>query len=207
MATLTEAKYQLLAKFPTEHQAYIAHSDLASQGIDSVIEGANANAMLSYVGPALGGVRLLVRAEDYSQAQNLIQQKSVQPTEHWYCGKCHEVLEGSFATCWSCGQDREIVEASMPASALMEFTAESESTQSHQSLAEADELVRRAWQAALISTFILPIILNLYSIFLWFKAIPHLGRMNHTGYLYFIGTAAINLLLVFAYVVIWRAFQ
>ena len=53
-----------LARFPTSAEAAIVRSRLEVEEIDSEMEGESFASWMWHFGPAIGGVRLFVRAED-----------------------------------------------------------------------------------------------------------------------------------------------
>jgi hypothetical protein len=92
-------------------------SVLDQHGVAAFVDGAAANTALSYVGTALGGVRVLVSATDAARAAEIVEtgrDESNIMHSPWYCGQCHETIDGSFELCWSCGNAREDVERPLP---------------------------------------------------------------------------------------------
>lgn len=207
------AKFVVVAKFFNEQEAHIAKANLAAGGVESMVEGANTNAMLSHVGSALGGVRLLVAEADKNRAQEILaayekqnaRGKSTQGHSTWFCGTCREVLDVSFETCWSCGNERSEVEQAMPSD-----------LENHPELAEqiiateddptsrADELAQRAWRASLFSFAVLPFIFNFYSIGLIFQVCACESELSKSGTRKFYGAILANLLFGF---MMWTIFK
>ncbi len=88
--------------------AHFAQGLLEAEGLQSFIEGEHANLALSYVGSAVGGVRLLVLDTDRQLALEVLNraEEKAQGGEEWICGKCRETVDAGFDVCWSCGSDR-----------------------------------------------------------------------------------------------------
>ncbi len=103
---------------------------LDQHGVSAFIDGASANTALSYVGTALGGVRVLVERSDAARAIEVVEGLRDDPDitqAPWYCGECHETIDGAFELCWSCGHARENVEQPLPDEGQdMHFEPESE---------------------------------------------------------------------------------
>lgn len=92
-------------------------SILEEHGVSAFIDGANTNTALSYVGTALGGVRVLVPAADAEKAIEIVESargESAVPSVPWYCGQCNETIDGAFEVCWSCGNPRADIEQPLP---------------------------------------------------------------------------------------------
>ena len=92
--------------------AEIAKARLANSGIEAFIDGANSATYMSYVGTALGGVRLLVRSEDVVAASLIMLSSALETNKEdspWFCRKCNEEIEAGFSVCWSCGNSRDLV--------------------------------------------------------------------------------------------------
>lgn len=101
-----------IASYATEIEANHIRSVLAGAGISAYVDGGAANTMLSYVGTALGGVRLLVDSAHANTARALIAAlDEEQPDDgDWYCGECDEQVDAGFQVCWSCGKPRQLVQ-------------------------------------------------------------------------------------------------
>ena len=72
---------------------------LEDNGVSAFIDGANANTALSFVGTALGGVRVLVRASDAERATEIVESArggSDVSSAPWYCGQCNETIGRAF---------------------------------------------------------------------------------------------------------------
>ncbi|MCA9153602.1 MAG: hypothetical protein KDA38_02395, partial [Planctomycetales bacterium] len=104
-----------LATFENAGQAYAAQGCLAARGIMAQVDGDVSHTALSYVGSALGGVKLLVLAEDADAARECLATADPDSTDDsgpWQCDKCQEEVDAGFDVCWSCGATRE--EAAIP---------------------------------------------------------------------------------------------
>lgn len=203
---ISTAKFVVVAKFLNEQEAHIVKADLAAGGVESMVDGANTNAMLSHIGSALGGVRLLVAEADKKRAEEILgtyekqkaQGNSTQGQSTWFCGTCREVLDVSFETCWSCGNERSEVEQAMPSDlenhpdlAEQVVSAEDDPT------SRADDLAQRAWRASLFSFAVLPFIFNFYSIALIFQVCACESELSQSGKRKFYGAILANLLFGF----------
>ena len=209
---ISTARFVVVAKFFNEQDAHIAKADLAAGGVESMVDGANTNAMLSHIGSALGGVRLLVAEADKKRAEEILgtyekqkaQGNSTQGQSTWFCGTCREVLDVSFETCWSCGNERSEVEQAMPSDLenhpdLAEQVVSSEDDPT----SRADELAQRAWRASLFGFTILPF-LNFYSIALIFQVCACESELSKSGKRKFYGAILANLLFGF---MMWTIFK
>ena len=166
------SEFQQIASYATETEAGQYRSILAQNGIDAFLDGANSNTMLSHVGTALGGVRLFVRTADAEQATQVLSARS-DPNDAnqsaWLCGHCQEEVDAGFDLCWSCGKSREEVGREVSTPVVTEnFSDRKESAEARDS--QAENLVRRAWRAAIIGLCIFPIIAHIYSLFFLVRA-------------------------------------
>ncbi|RCS52632.1 hypothetical protein DTL42_07275 [Bremerella cremea] len=111
-------EFKRIASWLNAADAEHAKAVLNWNGIDAFLEGADLKTSLSYIGTALGDVKLVVRTVDAERASKLLQaliQESRDPqTSPWFCGACEEVVDAGFDLCWSCGQERSKVEAPFP---------------------------------------------------------------------------------------------
>src|SRR5262245_11005090 len=99
-----------LVRFDDPFQAEIVRLALGENGVEAFIESAETNRTMHYVGTALGGVKVLVRAPQKEKAERILDsidfsQKS-ENAPLWICAKCGEQVESSFDECWSCGASR-----------------------------------------------------------------------------------------------------
>ncbi len=90
-------------------EAEAIRTRLDAAGILAVINGAEAQLMLSYVGTALGGVKLEVAPEDYDRAVKLLDDDESQAAilGPWICERCNEQNEATFELCWKCQKPRD----------------------------------------------------------------------------------------------------
>jgi len=97
-----------IATFHNPLEAHFAQGLLEAEGLQSYIEGEHANLALSYVGSAVGGVRLLVSEADRQLALAVLDRadESKATGAEWVCSKCCETVDVGFDVCWSCGSDR-----------------------------------------------------------------------------------------------------
>ncbi len=97
-------KLTRVCTFPSELAAQQAKNFLAAEGISGYLENANTQTMLGYVGPALGGVKLLVPDEDVDSAKQLLAKEDVASTiAAWTCPRCGSEVDSGFELCWKCG--------------------------------------------------------------------------------------------------------
>lgn len=216
---MTTPEIVVIERFANELDAERVRNVLGDFGITAFVEGANVNTMLSYVGPALGGVRLLVRAGDVPRAKEIIDKlQTEQPSEDaaWYCGVCHEQLDASFELCWKCGGVRADVERPQPGTnedSLTDSTQTPRTTHDHLSQragdrnqiasvsqadansAEAEELCLRAWRSALFGLVMLPVVLHIYSLYLLLSAARLTSKFSEQGQRRFNGALVIDLLV------------
>jgi hypothetical protein len=164
-----------VASFPYVMHAEQAKLHLEENGIASFLDGANAGAMLSHVGSAVG-IRLLVASSDAVQARTLLDaiQNSPPPgSSAWYCGRCHQEVDAGFDDCWSCGRSRNEVETPPPAE-LQPVMADLSTGDAPDTAAQnsAEKLIQRAWRAALLGVAFFPF--QFYAMYLLAKA----GSLN-----------------------------
>lgn len=91
-------------------EAEILRDRLESGGIPAFVQGAEANLSLSYVGTALGGVRVQVSEVDLEAARELIEADAYQrlTAGAWICPRCEEPNDASFDLCYSCSLPRSM---------------------------------------------------------------------------------------------------
>lgn len=114
---MDENKFIKVATYANATDAEHIRNVLEANGISAFIDAAATNTALSYVGTALGGVRVFVRADDVQHAIEVIasdDDASNSGRAPWFCGSCEEEIEGSFDICWSCGEPREQVARPLP---------------------------------------------------------------------------------------------
>lgn len=114
---MATSEFVEIAAFANAVEAEHVRSVLEENGVSAFIDGAAANTALSYVGTALGGVKVFVRAADAVQAREIVEDQragSDVSVMSWFCGTCEETVDGTFEVCWSCGQDRARAERPFP---------------------------------------------------------------------------------------------
>lgn len=209
---------------------------LEEVGIAAFIDGAAVNTMMSHVGTALGGVRVLVESGHEQPARELVASLG-SGGEPWYCCRCREQIEGNFDVCWSCGQPRSQVESPRPRAPEADQPAdEYAGDQSVQPAAsihvndarllraergdydhanpyasprapqavsrdepdavhpDAEAMLLRAWRAAIIGLLLLPVILQLYSMWLLIRAAMLTSVFTPEGQRRYYGAMALNVL-------------
>lgn len=129
-----------IATFPEHASANIARSVLESEGISACLGAETASTMLSYYGMAIGGVKLLVLADQAEKAKALLDAHSAQDFEE---------------------PDATNEEALDDAKTFHHDDEEEESPAQR----ERDARIRRAWAAAIVGVFLCPPALNLYSMY------------------------------------------
>ncbi len=100
-----------VANCATTFEAELIRNILDEHGIWAVVDGADLETLLSYIGSALGGVKVLVEKEDLHEARQLVlsqREPNNDSSPGWYCHRCQEAIEPGFDLCWSCGQPREL---------------------------------------------------------------------------------------------------
>ena len=90
-------------------QAESLRTRLDAAGIMAVVNGAESHTTLSYVGGALGGIKLEVAPEDYQRADELLHADALLAAElgPWICNDCKEHNESTFEVCWHCSKKRD----------------------------------------------------------------------------------------------------
>ena len=90
----------------TAFEAEQARNRLLAEGVQAFVEGANAQTALSYVGYAVGGVKLLVAEADVDRAEQILNENTIPQGGAWTCGTCFSEVDAGFEICWNCGGDR-----------------------------------------------------------------------------------------------------
>lgn len=213
---MPESEFVRIASYATEFEADTACSLLRENGIHAFVEGGATNTMLSYVGSALGGVRLLTSSGNSQAAIELlagVEDDSRTSEAPWFCGECAESNEANFEICWACGQERKAVEGQFPspvadaehgsrldadAKSQAVFTkpsraqsnpyvspgvAAAPASQASQSSAtnEVDEMVLRAYRAAVLGFILLPVITHAYALYLLLRVASQTGNLSTVG--------------------------
>src|SRR5262245_17583833 len=104
----------IVATFGVPAEAELARQRLLDAGIQAVLDGDVTANTLSYIGTALGGVKLMVRAPERESAERVL--RSVQHTDDdavadrtdaWICPNCSADVGADFDVCWRCGSTRD----------------------------------------------------------------------------------------------------
>jgi len=162
---------------------------LADHGIAAVLDGEATASTFGNFGPAMDA-RLLVPTTDLARAKSLISDIEAELLRGsgapWFCGPCQEEVAGTFDYCWSCNKAREEVEdTSVDLTTKSDEHFESRGSSpsvnnfdecnpyaagqhanevSSRTFSEDDkEQVTRAFRAAIVGLFFLPIMMSLYS--------------------------------------------
>ena len=105
---MSHPKLTKIDSFLTEFEAKAACNLLLDRGIPAYIEGAAGQTVLSYLGPAMSGVRLLVEQEHEMLAKQILAESTVANSSGgpWTCGTCFSEVDDGFEVCWKCGSLR-----------------------------------------------------------------------------------------------------
>lgn len=97
-------------------EADIVRDRLEAAGIQAFVQGSETGRSLSYIGVALGGVRVQVAARDVEAARRLLSEDARQRATagDWQCPRCDEPNDASFDLCWSCSLPRGEAAARFP---------------------------------------------------------------------------------------------
>lgn len=181
-----------VASFATAPEAEYTSNYLKGQGVPAFVDGATAGTVLSHIGSALGGIRVLVdevNADKAAQLLTELNESAGDDGEPWFCGVCQEEVDGSFAACWSCGRSKDDVAADSvpkpeppavdtvelpkpiqtnnPYQPPIEGTVEAPVPETNQ---QANELLDRAWKAIILGTVFLPFIMQPYGLYLLYQS-------------------------------------
>ena len=125
-----------IASFPDSGTANIARSVLDSEGIAACLGAETSTTMLAYVGPALGGVKLYVFADQVDKAKALLaahtEQDLIDETES---------------------------DAEHP-------SPHADDEEESPAVRQRTDQIRRAWYAAILGTVLCPVVMNVYSLYL-----------------------------------------
>lgn len=197
-------KFVCIQAFATEQEATLAQAELQSEGISAVLESSSAATTFSYVGSAMGGVRLMVDVADQQQAEELLEKFGNRPKEGpWYCQRCRETMDSSFECCWSCGGERSDVQGPVPEEYSQQATTK---TSAEQADGIASDLSTRAWRAAVIGLVTLPVVLHFYSLVLIFNAMSHPANWTPTQIRRLCGAFIIDVVAITTLALLFRQF-
>ena len=195
---MSESEFIEVANFALETEARQMQSLLESNGVPAFIDGATANTMMSYVGTALGGVRLLVKKSDVAAAAEILQSINHQDATDggpWHCGECGEDVDAGFDLCWACGKPRsevamrQLTPTSQPPDTSDDDTGELAEVETN----PADEAtLRRAWRTSIIGLCLFPVVTHLYSMYLLIRVSANGRELAPPAQNLFYLTMAIN---------------
>jgi hypothetical protein len=178
-----------IATFATPEEAELAKSVLAGESIACYLEGAALIGMVWYLGNATGGVKLQVSETDAERARLILASRTTDnrnsgaAARDLTCPQCGTTIENGFETCWSCGAAVDSPEK--PVSRDCEPTEpkviDEEEDASSQPFAVGDAAAQRAWRAAVIGIFVLPPLLNAYSLWILFDPKTLEARRSDLG--------------------------
>jgi hypothetical protein len=207
-----------VATFPDAGSAAIARASLDAEGIMAWVQGAEASAMMGYVGSALGGVRLQVAAEEAKRAATILHDAAGDgtPSDHaggpWICGPCGERIDAGFDVCWMCGADRgdtgpasdevsraPVTDEELERLSVADGEAEPDGVAVAAAATDWDEMADRAWRATLIGVVCPPVMI--YGGFLLTQV---LGRELQPGRKWRV-LAATTIFLLYVTLVLWLA--
>jgi hypothetical protein len=105
----TSAKLVTLLKCAQAWEAEIVRDRLMAAGIQAFVQGSESATSLSYVGTALGGVKVQVPEDAVDHARRLMAEDERQRATAgpWNCPRCGEPNEAAFDFCYSCSMPRD----------------------------------------------------------------------------------------------------
>ena len=103
---ISMVKLKKIRSYMTEFEAEQGKNLLAASGIEAFVEGANTQTALSFVGVAIGGVKLFVDEADRQRAAEVLDAETVASTGPWTCTTCFSEVDEGFDVCWKCGDSR-----------------------------------------------------------------------------------------------------
>jgi len=180
---MTESTLVQIASYATEVEADYVRSLLREDGIPAYVDGAASNTMMSHIGTALGGVRLLTNSGNAEAAVKFLaslEDNSTHSGETWFCGECEETIDAGFQVCWACGKERHVVEGQVSAAAS-ETRADEPNNQDSTQADQVDDIVLRAYRASWIGFILLPIITHAYSMYLLLRVAAQQRNLSPTG--------------------------
>lgn len=106
-------------------EAEMIRDRLDAAGIQAFVQGSETGRSLSYVGVALGGVRVQVASQDLEAARQILREDAHQrlTAGDWRCARCEEPNDASFDLCWSCSLPRDAASAEAEEPAAQEEDA------------------------------------------------------------------------------------
>jgi hypothetical protein len=103
-----------IARFAHAAEAHAARNRLERAGILAVVSDETVANLLSYIGSAVGGVRLQVGASDAQRAGEVLlgladHELPDDLKGYWRCRDCQQIVDPGFDVCWSCSRSRDEV--------------------------------------------------------------------------------------------------
>lgn len=103
-----------IARFAHAAEAHAARNRLERAGILAVVSDELVANLLSYIGSAVGGIRLQVDAADAQRASEVLlgipdDELPEDLKGYWRCRECQQIVDPGFDVCWSCSRPREDV--------------------------------------------------------------------------------------------------
>jgi hypothetical protein len=109
-------RHVILFRAASSAEAHVVRGRLEAEGIDVFVSDDVAVGTLSYIGSALGGVKVNVRERDFERARDVLvsiqaetgsdtanEAPHAAPKSSWICASCGERVPWEFDVCWSCG--------------------------------------------------------------------------------------------------------
>jgi hypothetical protein len=146
----TDKKLVCIGSFGDNISANVARSVLDSEGIAACLGAEETNTMLSYMGPALGGIKLYVFEDQKAKALALLEAHN----EHDFDDDHEHAVEDDNDDAATGEDDDEEDENAA------EDSPDQEARDGH---------IRRAWMAAILGLLLFPPLLNFYSFYLLLK--------------------------------------
>jgi hypothetical protein len=182
---MSNLNLRTLATFATPEEANLFKSVLETRNILSVLEGEQTVGLLWHLGNAIGGIKLQVAETDWDAASAVLAETHHARGPAWKCPKCGADVDATFDLCWKCGVDRQGqgsngpwdgVPAARPGAGDNSTIGpagdgdlpdeDDEPDESDTVLNSAEEVVARAWRAAILG-ILLPLgIISVYSLLL-----------------------------------------
>ena len=106
---------KIVTKYGTPEEAHLIKNRLEAAGIRAFLEGETMGAWGWHFSIALGGVKVLVAAEDFHEAERILAGEDEPDatavaaavidagTEDWTCPKCQAEVDAGQELCWACG--------------------------------------------------------------------------------------------------------
>ena len=176
-----------IATFESAAEAELAQQLLTDEGIKAFLADVETVGMLSYVGSALGGIKLQVGSEDQRRARAILARRARGQDESSADDYGHEALETTS------------IRRARPYAPAIEDDDEFPEC-------PADAMARRAWRAAVIGLFILPPLLNFYSVGLLLQLLWSEDCLTSKGRLALYGALAFDALGFAFGVACWSLF-